>query len=113
MKRNVIYSKEMLDEIMKSAAKRFEEYNKLSTDLPNNNESIDVSTSYIDNNNDTTLALLNQPNRESRRKEMKRYNSNSHELNISRINPMYTKDKDFCQKQKKKQFNEFIKGKVK
>ena len=98
---------------MKSTEKWFEEHKELATDLPNNNESLGVSTSYIDTNNDMTLALLNQPNRENRRKEMKRHHSNSHELNLGRINPMYTKEKDFCQKDKKKQFNDFIKGKVK
>ena len=95
---------------MEAEAKWFEENKELITDLYN--ESIGVSTSYFDED-DMTLALLNQPNRENRRKEMKRHHSNSHELNIGRINPMYTKGKDFCQKDKKKQFNEFLKGKVK
>ena len=82
---------------MKSAKKWFEENKEVLTESPNDNESSDVSTSYFDNNNDRTLALLNQPNRENRRKEMKRHHSNSHELNIGRINPRYTKEKDFCQ----------------
>ncbi len=105
------YSKESKEEIDK-ATEQWIERKELSTDLSNNNEPISISTSYFVN--DITLALLNQSNRETRRKEMKRHNSNSHELNIGRINPMYTKaEKDFCQKQKKKQFNDFIKGKVK
>lgn len=84
---------------------------ELSTDISNNNESIGVSTSYFKNDIDLTLELLNLPNRESRRKKEKA--DNPYELYIGRINPMYTKDKDFCQKEKKKQFNDFIKRKVK
>ena len=105
------YSKEVKEELDKAEAKWLEEHKELSTDLSNNNESTGVSTSY-DVGNNFPFELV--PNRKNRRKEMKRHTSNPHELNIGRINPMYTKEeKDFCQKQKKKQFNDFIKGKVK
>lgn len=75
-----------------------------------NNKIDDNDTSYIEHN-DMALALLNQPNRETRRKENKKKNYNIHELNIGRIS-MSSKDKDFCQKEKKKNFNNFLKGKV-
>lgn len=112
MKRNVTYSKEVIDKIMKSTEKWFEENKELSTELPNNNEPIGVSTSYVDNNNDMTLTLLNQPNRENRRKELKKKTGNPHELNVGRIS--LSGNNIVClQKEKKKQFNAFIKGKVK
>lgn len=110
MKPYETYSKESKEEIDKATEKWLKEHEELSTELPNNNESIGTSTSYF--NNDMTIALLNQPNRENRRKENKKKYYNMHELNIGRIS-MSSKDKDFCQKQKKKQFNDFIKGKVK
>ena len=83
-----------------------------SYDTFNHNNDNTYDTSY-DVGNEQYLSIFNQPNRENRRKEMKKKTSNPHELNVGRINPMYTKDKDFCQKERKKQFNDFIKGKVK
>ena len=109
MKRNVIYSKEIIDKIMKST-EQWVEHKELSTDLSTNNEPIGISTSYFDN--DMTLTLLNQPNRENRRKELKKKTGNPHELNVGRIS--LSGNNIIClQKQKKKQFNDFIKGKVK
>lgn len=108
MGRNVTYSKEMIDEIMKSVAKRLEENKELSTDLSNNNDNT-YDTSYDEGNN-FPFELV--PNRENRRKELKKKTGNPHELNVGRIS--LSGNNIVClQKEKKKQFNAFIKGKVK
>lgn len=107
MKRNVTYSKEIIDKIMKSAAKRLEENKELSTDLSNNNDNT-YDTSY-DVGNNFPFELV--PNRENRRKELKKKTGNPHELNVGRIS--LSDNNIIClQKEKKKQFNDFIKGKV-
>ena len=85
--------------------------NNDTSNIINNNNDNTYDTSYI-NNNDMTLALLNQPNRESRRKELKKKTGNPHELNVGRIS--VSNNNIIClQKEKKKKFNDFIKGKVK
>lgn len=76
-----------------------------------NNKINDNDTTYECDNLVAYSVLSNQPNRENRRKENKKKYYNMHELNIGRIS-MSSKDKDFCQKEKKKNFNNFLKGKV-
>ena len=76
--------------------------------INNTNKINDNDTSYDEGNN-FSFELV--PNRETRRKENKKKYYNMHELNIGRIS-MSSKNKDFCQKEKKKNFNNFLKGKV-
>ena len=102
------YSKESKEEIDKATEKWLEEHKELSTDLSNNNDNT-YDTSYNEGNN-FPFELV--PNRENRRKELKKKTGNPHELNVGRIS--LSGNNIICsQKEKKKQFNDFIKGKVK
>jgi len=80
-------------------------------DTSYNTNKIDTKdTSY---NEDKDFSSKSTPNRETRRKEnKKKYTGNQHEMNIGRIS--LSGNNIIClQKEKKKNFNNFIKGKVK
>ena len=82
--------------------------NNDTSNIINNNDNTYDTTCVEDNN----IPIKIVPNRETRRKEMKKKYYNPHELNLGRINLSGT-DMICLQKEKKKQFNNYIKGKVK
>jgi len=90
--------------------------NNDTSNIINNNNDNTYDTSYIEPwaNKLPMFVVPNKENsnRENRRKELKKKTGNPHELNIGRIS--VSNSNIICsQKEKKKNFNEFIKGKVK